>query len=349
MTNRNSNSKTEYNEPFLLSPAGQDYLWGGHRLKDDFAKNLDIAPLAETWECSTHPAGISKVMCGPLKGKTLKDVLKENPDYAGSHPQKNYPEIIQSGDIPILVKFIDASQNLSVQVHPDDDYAFRNENGQLGKTEMWYVVDAEPEAQLIYGFNRDLDENIVRAALEDGTIEKYLQKIPVKRGDVFVVEPGIVHAICSGCLIVEVQESSNLTYRMYDYHRIDKNGNERTLHTDKALQVANLKASIAPRQPMHLRRFQPGLASEMLCRCKYFEVEHLELNTERVRCSKDLQANDTSFQVLVCTDGCGVLYWDAEEDKDHFLRFYKGDTLFIPANSVPIHLHGKADLLKVTC
>ncbi len=350
MTNRNSNSKTEYNEPFLLSPAGQDYLWGGHRLKDDFAKNLDLSPLAETWECSTHPNGMSTVMCGSLKGKTLQEVLREHPRFIGIHPQKNYPDIANTGDIPILVKFIDANQKLSVQVHPDDVYAYEHESGQLGKTEMWYVVDAVPGAKLIYGFNRDVDAQTIEQALADDSIEKYLQKVDVKRGDVFVVQPGTVHAICAGCLIVEVQESSNLTYRLYDYHRIDKDGRERALHTDKALQVMNFDSLAAPRQPMHLRRYQPGLASVLLCRCKYFEVEQLTLNTERVRNPRAIQTDETSFEVLVCTDGCGILFWTSHVTQmEHTLRFYKGDTIFLPANSVPMQVHGKAELLQVKC
>ena len=134
-------------KPFLLAPAAKDYLWGGNRLNAEFEKNIDMVPLAETWECSTHPDGLSMVASGQYKGKSLADVLKEHPEYIGSHPYENSPN--GRLELPILIKFIDADKDLSVQVHPDDDYAGRYENGQLGKTEMWYVLDAKKDAKLI--------------------------------------------------------------------------------------------------------------------------------------------------------------------------------------------------------
>lgn len=340
---------TMQNEPFLLSPAGKDYLWGGRRLADDYAKDLHLTPLAETWECSTHPDGECRVASGAYEGQTLTQVLRAHPAFLGTHPLHTYGDDALQGQIPILVKFIDADKDLSVQVHPDDAYAASCENGQRGKTEMWYVVDAAPGAQLVYGFNRDMEAGAVRSAIDGGTIERYLQHVPVRRGDVYYIEAGTVHAIGAGALIVEVQENSNLTYRLYDYHRTDKNGQERELHVDKALVVANLGAAPAPRQPIRVLRYRPGCASELLCRCRYFAVERLLVNTERVREMALLQSRSTSFEVLVCTDGCGVLFWTTDQGEERVLRMYRGDTVFLPADSTPVYLHGRAEMLRVTC
>ncbi|MCD7864399.1 MAG: class I mannose-6-phosphate isomerase [Lachnospiraceae bacterium] len=325
------------NVPFLLSPAGKDYLWGGSRLNDDFSKNIPLEPLAETWECSTHPDGPSTVASGVFQGRTLLDILHEHPEYLGTHPKSE-------DGLPILIKLIDTKKDLSVQVHPDDKYAKAFENGALGKTEMWYVLDAAKDAKLIYGFYHDMDEATLRKSLADGTAEKYLRKVPIQKDDVFFIPAGQVHAIGAGALIAEIQESSNLTYRLYDYNRLDKDGKPRELHVEKALRVANLRKSTEPRQPMRVLRFHPGVAVELLCRCKYFEVSRVLLNTERVREMACMQAGGNSFQVLLCTEGCGVFFWEKES-----LPFYKGDCLFIPADSVPIRIHGKAQLLKVSC
>lgn len=379
-TNRSMSWK---NKPFLLSPAGKDYLWGGDRLKTDFHKKTDMTPLAETWECSTHPDGASTVASGEHRGKTLHSVLAEHPEYLGSHPiavmqglsagaqdsPKDAPNLSAGqpnyGQLPILVKLIDAAQDLSVQVHPDDGYANAYEDGALGKTEMWYVLDAAPGAHLVYGFNRDMDEELLRRSLKQGTIEKYLQKVPVQKDDVFYIEAGTVHAIGAGVLLAEVQENSNLTYRLCDYDRTDRQGKKRPLHIERALQVLHYKSSESPRQPMRVLRYRPGCASELLCRCKYFQVERLLVNTrssdtahnctgaEHIgsehtgleHTAPDCTTTEHSFQVLLCLEGEGELIWGGEES----LPFSKGSCMFLPADSVPIQLRGKAQLLRIGC
>lgn len=335
MTSENLNLR---NSPFLLKPAGKDYLWGGSRLNDDFSKEIDMDPLAETWECSTHPDGPSVVGSGMHAGKTLSEVLQEHPEYMGSHPRTK-------GELPILIKFIDAKKDLSVQVHPDDEYARIHENGSLGKSEMWYILDAAKGARLIYGFYHDMKKEVLKKSLENGTVEKYLQKVPVKKDDVFYVEAGTVHGIGAGTLIAEIQESSNLTYRLYDYNRVDKNGKARELHIDKALEVADLKSSAAPRQPMRVLKYKKGCATELLCRCKYFQVERLLINTERCRQMADFQTEGNSFQVLLCVNGCGVLIPETGDP----IHFFRGDCIFVPADSVRLKLHGRAQMLKVGC
>lgn len=334
MTNKN----LRLNKPFLLSPAGKDYLWGGRRLNDDFAKEIDMVPLAETWECSTHPEGPSKVASGEHSGHTLSQVLQEHPEYLGTHSEGKK-------EFPILIKLIDAKCDLSVQVHPDDAYAAANENGSLGKTEMWYVMDASKDAWLIYGLSHDTSRETLKRSIEQGTVEKYLQKVPIKKDDVFYIEPGIIHAIGAGALVAEVQENSNITYRLYDYDRIDKSGQKRELHIDKALEVANLKGSAAPRQNLRVLKYRQGCATEFLCRCKYFQVERMLINTERLRSMVSFHTTSLSFEVLLCTTGCGSISFE----KNEMIHFFRGDCIFIPADSVTMKIHGNAQFIKVSC
>jgi len=322
------------NRPFMLRPSGKDYLWGGRRLNDEFEKNIQMSPLAETWECSTHPDGASYVVGGEYDGMELAQVIQAHPEYLGTHPQSQ-------GELPILIKFIDAKRDLSVQVHPTDEYAQNHENGQHGKTEMWYVLDASSDAKLVYGFQQNTDEETVRKAIAEGKIMNYLQQIPVQKDDVFFIEAGTVHAIGEGCLIAEIQENSNLTYRMYDYDREDKNGNKRSLHIDKAMEVANFQSSAEPKQPLRVLKYKQGVASELLCRCKYFEVYRMLVNTERRQVVK-YGADEVAFRVLLCVNGCGSITAEAE-----LLQFYKGDCIFVPANSKMLTIHGTATFLDV--
>jgi Phosphomannose isomerase len=323
------------NKPFMLKPAAKDYLWGGSRLNDNFGKNIALTPLAETWECSTHPEGQSIVVC---TGEPLGDVLKAHPEYLGTHAYA-----VADGAFPILIKLIDANRDLSVQVHPDDAYALVKESS-LGKAEMWYVLDAKPGSELVYGFNQDVKKEQIRKALDNGNIGMYLNHIPVHKNDVFFVEPGIVHAIGAGVLVAEIQENSNVTYRLYDYDRVDQNGKKRTLHIEKALDVAVLHSSAFPRQPMRVLKYKNGCASELLTRCKYFQVERLILNTEIHRGLAAFQTGTNSFHSLLCVEGCGVLF-----GADITIPFFKGDCIFIPAESIELKLHGKAQLLNVSC
>lgn len=323
--------------PFLLTPAGKECIWGGIRLKNEFFKNLCFPSLAETWECSTHPEGPSKVASGPYNGQTLQDVLIRRPDFIGTHPK------VVNGQIPILVKLIDAQQDLSVQVHPSDEYARVHENGQLGKTEMWYILHAEPGAKLVYGFAHEMTKELVLKTLADKTFPKYLQYIPVRTNDVFYIEPGTVHAIGKGIVLAEVQENSNITYRLYDYERVDKTGQTRVLHRQKALDVANLRVSKEQIQPMRTLNYQPGCAKELIGRCKYFFVERILVNCSSKR-PLSYQTGQNSFRVLLCTQGEGYMNWKTEK-----LSFKKGDCLFVPANSILLDIVGNVRFLQVSC
>ena len=320
----------------MLTPAAKDYLWGGSRLNDDFNMGIPISPFAEAWVCSTHPDGESGV---PDYGCSLGEVLSAHPEYLGSHALQTTGG---RAELPILIKLIDAKNDLSVQVHPDDEYARENE-GQWGKTEMWYVLGAKKEASLIYGFNRDVTAEQVRTSIRTGRISAILNHVPVHKDDVFYIESGTVHAIGAGCLVAEIQQSSNLTYRLYDYDRVDKWGKKRELHIRKALEVANLSSSAAPRQPLRVLKYRSGYASELLTRCKYFQVERILLNTENRKLA-DFRTESNSFHALLCVDGCGVLYGEGL-----MLDFFKGNCIFVPADSISLKLHGKAQLLNVSC
>lgn len=303
-------------------------------MNDEFEKGIEMYPLAETWECSTHPDGPSYVSGGSFDGETLADVIRVHPDYLGSRHAGE-------SELPILIKFIDAKKDLSVQVHPTDAYAREHENGQRGKTEMWYVLDAGKDASLIYGLRYSASQQQMRQMIREGSVTKILQKVPVKKDDLFFIEAGTIHAIGAGTLVAEIQENSNLTYRLYDYDRVGKDGKKRQLHVDKALQVANLRSSAEPRQPLRVLKYRQGVASELLCRCRYFEVYRMIVNTER-RQKVHYRADEVSFRVLLCVNGCGMIRFENTE-----IIFYKGDCIFVPADSVMLSIHGQAQFLDV--
>jgi len=322
--------------PFLLLPNAKDYLWGGSRLNDDFNFGIDVSPFAEAWVCSTHEDGLSHLS----SGEDLRTVLEKNPGVLGTHVLHTTGG---KAELPILIKLIDAKSDLSVQVHPDDEYAAKHE-GQLGKTEMWYVLDAKPTSSLIYGFKHEVSEEQVRRSIENGEITTLFNRVPIHKDDLFYIEAGTVHAIGAGALIAEIQESSNVTYRLYDYDRTDKNGVKRPLHIDKVLDVARLEGNSSPRQPMRVLKYRKGVASELLIRCKYFMVQRILLNTEVCRELVEFRTGANSFHALLIVDGCGSI-----SEEGFMLNFFKGDCVFVPAESIPLKLHGKAQILDVSC
>lgn len=317
--------------PILLAPSGKDYLWGGNRLKTEYGKDIKLTPLAETWECSVHPNGPCYAISGEHKGMTLAEIIKMHPEYVGN----------KNTHIPVLIKFIDAAKDLSVQVHPSDEYAREHENGQNGKTEMWYVLEAKEGAKLVWGFEHKVTKEILEKDIAEGTLQNDLHYVPVHKGDVFLIESGTVHAIGEGILLAEIQESSDLTYRLYDYNRRDKNGNLRELHFGKAVQVLNMNPiGDTSQKPRYVRYFY-GCSREMLCRCKYFETEKIQVTK-----GFSFSVMKNSFQVLLCTNGEGGLEMDGSNRP---LRFQKGSCIFLPAGLGRCHLIGECDLLKIRC
>ena len=307
--------------PVKLSPAFKDYLWGGERLKTEFNKNTDMTPLAESWELSAHKDGQSIVTTGDFKGMTLTDYITTiGKDALGTACEKyDY--------FPLLIKLIDAKGDLSVQVHPSDEYALEHE-GEYGKTEMWYILDCEEGAALYYGFKEDTTREAYESAIKEGRLTDILNRVPVKRGDVFFIPAGTVHAIGAGILICEIQQNSNTTYRVYDYNRRDKNGNLRPLHVEKALAVSDLKKSPA------LPEIPDG-ADVLLAECGYFEVRRLRFAGEGT-----ITATAGSFTALTVTEGEGTL-----SDGESILSFRKGDTLFIPAQETSFTVKGVCEMI----
>ncbi len=317
-----------------LMPVGKDYLWGGTRLREEYDKHIDMTPLAETWECSIHPDGQSVIQGGMFKGQTLARVLEEHPEYLGS-------KVGDTKELPVLIKFIDAEKDLSVQVHPDDDYA-RTYEGDNGKSEMWYVVDAKEDASLIYGFEHRVTKEKLKRSIIDGSLDKYLHKVKIKKGETYYVPAGTVHGIGAGALIAEIQESSNVTYRVYDYDRVDKHGQKRELHFEKAAEVMKMTPSPDVRSKPKLIHYYPGCARELLCRSKYFEVEHIDCTM-----AFGFSVKEESFQVLLCLDGEGQI--GKSEEGYRPVRFRKGDCIFIPAGMGRCAVIGKTELLKIRC
>ena len=235
-----------------LKPALKSYLWGGTKLKKEWGKQSTEDILSESWELSFHKDGPCEIVGGEHAGKLLH-VAATKADWGENC--KGF------GFFPVLTKIIDAAQPLSVQVHPSDEYAIEHE-GQYGKTEMWYILEAEPDAFLYLGFKRDMTQERFSAAIADGTICDYLNRVPVKAGDTYFIPSGTVHAIGAGITLFEVQQNSSLTYRVYDFGRVDKNGCARELHVEKAKRVAQLKAKAVP---------DPA-RGVLLGKCKYFSV-----------------------------------------------------------------------------
>lgn len=321
-------------QPLMLTPTGKDYLWGGERLKKEYDKEIELTPLAETWECSAHPDGPSFVAGGEFDGMSLLEVIEKHPEYLGTKcdPERGFP---------ILVKFIDAAKDLSVQVHPSDEYAYSHENGQSGKTEMWYVLDAKEDARIVWGFEHPVTKEMLAQNIADGSLRNDLHYVPVHMGDVFLIKSGTVHAIGAGIVLVEIQESSNLTYRLYDYNRRDKDGKLRDLHFDKAVDVLNMQPIGNTKHHSRFVRYFYGCSREILCRCKYFE-------TERIQVTKGFSFSvmEQSFQTLLCIEGEGGL---ETEDNNRPLRFKKGSCIFLPARLGRCHVIGECVLLKVRC
>lgn len=304
-----------------LKPAFKDYIWGGKKLVEEYGKDFQGARLAESWELSCHPDGESVIANGDYAGKTLSAyILEKGSGILGRNCRR-------FSDFPILIKLIDAHDNLSVQVHPDNGYALRNE-GQYGKTEMWYIVDCDPGAFLYYGFSRPVSEAEFRRRIADNTLLEVLNRVDVQKGDVLFIESGTIHAIGKGIVIAEIQQNSNITYRVYDYGRVGADGKPRALHIEEAVRVTN-------RHPVYRgKSSMPHIAQ-----CDYFTVDKLHLDGGMMKCVSG-QVTDRSFVSVLVLDGEGLIRCGQEE-----LRFQKGDTFFLDADSGDYQIEGVCEAL----
>ncbi len=284
-----------------LIPATKDYLWGGTRLIEKYGKIAPTPILAETWELSYHKDGLTLMDDGTPLCESKINLGKNTADF------ENFPQ---------LIKFIDAKSNLSVQVHPSDEYALKHENS-FGKTEMWYIVDADDGAGIYLGFNRDITADEYRSAIENNTLTDLLNFYPVKKGECYFIPSGTIHAIGAGCLICEVQQNSNLTYRVYDYGRTDANGNPRELHIDKALKVTSLNK-------FNKTELNSG---DIIALSKYFTVKELKINGQTM-----LKCDSKSFKFITCTEGFGEINGQKMSQGDSFLIEACDDSAVLSGN-----------------
>ena len=317
----------------FLKPALKETIWGGNRLRNDFRMETDLKNIAEAWVLSCHEDGESTVIGGEFDGKTLSHVLeKEIGMKALGTNCEGYDKI---EDFPILIKLIDADDKLSVQVHPDDEYAAANEKDVRGKTEAWYIIDCDKDAELIYGFNDDLTKEEFRDAIENGTLLDKVNRAKVQPGDVAFISAGTLHAIGKGILLAEVQQSCNTTYRVFDYNRTGLDGKPRELHVSKAVDVTECTVPKGTLAPEGMPVKHDGYTSILLSECPYFTMTSIDVDA-----LYSDNADDTSFVSLVVLDGEGTIRCGDDER-----AFKKGDSIFIPASSGCYYVSGKAKIL----
>ncbi len=312
--------------PLLLKAPIKDYLWGGTRLIDEFGFKTDKEKAAEAWVLSCHKDGNSIVKNGEHAGKTLQEVL----DVWGK-------EVLGAKAagftyFPILIKLIDAKDRLSVQVHPDDEYALAHE-GEYGKTEMWYVVDCDEGAQLIYGFNQDISQGEFLERINNNNLSPVCNYVPVKKGDVFFIEAGTMHAIGKGILIAEVQQNSNTTYRVSDYGRLGADGKPRQLHIKQAIEVTKTEVPAMPYGNVGDVTLYPFGTVRELAKCDYFTAELINLDG-----NVGVYDNE-SFISLLVTEGEVLLSYTGG-----MMSLKKGDSVFVPA-TLKVSLIGTAEII----
>lgn len=299
-------------ELYKLEPAYQSYIWGGDALIRNWNKHPETQPLAESWELSMHPSGKTKIAAGPGKGSFLSDMV----------PKEQYGTNAAGFDFfPVLIKLIDANSDLSVQVHPSDHYALEHE-GEYGKTETWYILDAKPGAGIYCGLKEAISPEEYSRRIQDGSITEVLNFFPVQPGEYYMIPAGTVHAIGAGCLILEIQQNSNLTYRVYDYGRKDAQGNQRPLHIEKAKEVSDLT-------PYRMRNLPKTISEQvkLLGRSKYFSVYEYTCDN-----ALTLTVDERSFAGITFIDGTGEIGG---------VSFQKGDSFFAPASLGEVAVKGR--------
>jgi mannose-6-phosphate isomerase len=319
--------------PLKFRPIYKERIWGGDKLPAILNKQYSITHCGESWELSGVQDDISVVSDGYLKGNNLEELIEV---YMGELVgEKVYDQF--GTEFPLLIKYIDANDRLSIQVHPDDELA-KERHGAYGKTEMWYVVQADEGAELISGFNRNIDRDSYLIALQNGKLENLLQYDPVKQGDLFFIPAGRVHGIGKGIVVAEIQQTSDVTYRIFDYNRVDDKGNPRELHTELALDAINFRHFPKGNTDYHPKLNEPV----ELVKCNYFTTNLIELTDSLER---DFSQLDT-FVIYLCLEGGYTLQWESES-----VPVKKGETLLVPAaieNFVLIPIHGEeTKLLEV--
>ena len=301
--------------PLKFSPILKERIWGGNRLRTVLSKENSFEGVGESWEISTVEGSVSVVANGIFKDTLLTDLIANySSDLLGHKVVRDF-----GLQFPILIKFLDAAANLSIQVHPNDRLAKERHNS-LGKNEMWYVMDATPEASLIVGFTPEMTPEKYQECIANGTIEAFMEKHPVRSGDSFFIEAGTVHAIGAGILLAEIQQTSDITYRVYDFNRKDAQGNFRELHTELAVDAINFKANSQEKCVYTLK----SNATNQIIATPYFTTNYLPVQGEY----HTNKFSQDSFKVYICVQGSGII-----QNSHGEVDFLYGETVLIPANS----------------
>lgn len=323
--------------PLFFKPVFRDYIWGGRNLQTLLGREIPDGVVAESWEISGHPSSSTRVENGPLAGQTLPQVQSLLGEaLVGTRSRW----ATDRGKFPLLVKLLDANRRLSVQVHPPDAYALVHEGGELGKTEMWYVLYAQEGAELIYGLARHTNAHEFRAALAEDRLSELLHRVSVQPGDVISVPTGTIHALLEGILVAEIQQNSDTTYRVYDWGRLGHDGQPRPLHVDKAVEVINWEM-VRPQPAVPTLRTTGDIAREELCRNPYFVVEKVALEegvTYTGRC------DGSTFEIWGIVSGSVEVGWRDQTETFSAVRF-----VLLPAalGAFGVHADRPATLLRI--
>ncbi|MCV9931209.1 class I mannose-6-phosphate isomerase [Flavobacterium sp. LS1R47] len=313
--------------PLQFEPILKDRIWGGEKLKTVLNKPITSKITGESWELSTVEGDVSIVANGSLKGKSLTDIIEEFPsEVLGTKVYKRFGK-----QFPLLFKYLDAREDLSIQVHPNDKLAKERHNS-FGKTEMWYIMQADADARIIVGFKEDSSKEEYLENLNNNTLVSILDDVKAKPGDVFFLETGTVHAIGAGLVVAEIQQTSDITYRLYDFDRVDAQGNKRELHVDLALDAINYN-----KVDTYKEYKKKTNESNVVVDCPYFTTNFIPLDGQ-------VEANKSgeTFTVYMCIEGSFEIEYDGNK-----LEYKKGDTVLIPATLNEFILNGKASILEI--
>lgn len=317
--------------PLRMKPVFKDYIWGGNTLKKLYKKDTPYKITAESWEVADHADGKSTVDGGIYDGKTLSQLTKEfGEDFVGNLCE------CENGEFPLLMKLIDAKDSLSVQVHPDDAYAAEQGGNCQAKTEMWYILDADGKSELVYGFNKDITTEEFETAIKNGTLLDELNFVPAEEGDAFFIEGGTVHAIGKGLLIVEIQQNSNTTYRVFDWNRVGADGKPRELHVKQALEVSATDSSVGNEKMSALTVESENCNRTFIACCKYFAAEKIETDDFAVE-----ETDGRSFHILFFAKKSAEI-----ECENGTFEAEAGDTFIIPASLGEYKINGECEYLK---
>lgn len=314
--------------PLEFTPILHQKIWGGTQLQSILNKKTTSKNIGESWEISTVANNVSIIANGIFKGKNLNELI-------AAYPKEILGEkviTVFGKQFPLLFKFIDAKENLSIQVHPNDELAKKKHNS-FGKTEMWYVMNAKENAELIVGFKEKTNQETYLKFLKENKILHLLNQIKVKEGDVFFLETGTIHAIGAGILLAEIQQTSDITYRIYDWDRVDNKKNKRELHTDLALEAINYKTT-----DTQIHYTKKDNQPSQLVHCNYFKTNILKLN----KTPYIWKQNTASFTVFMCVDGEITITYNT------FTKtYYKGETILLPATILNLSIKGTGTILEV--